>query len=184
MTLNHLEHKAYIVVCRPELTWRDIQHICVQTARMINPEDPDWEVTATGRSYSYKYGFGKLDAYDYVTAAREWKLVKPQAWIEMPAVQISEGIMDSDGEMEGGARISPSGVTSPITIIPQNLEENNFEELEHVTITVWISHPVRGEVEVELVSPNGVRSVLAGRRQADRHSSGFPGWTFMTVKHW
>lgn len=39
---------------RPELTWRDMQHIAVQSAVFFNPEDPDWQKTATGRDYSYK----------------------------------------------------------------------------------------------------------------------------------
>ena len=43
---------------RPDLTWRDIQHLCIETTRMINPNDPDWERTASGRLYSYEYGYG------------------------------------------------------------------------------------------------------------------------------
>ncbi|EEB95885.1 hypothetical protein MPER_05077, partial [Moniliophthora perniciosa FA553] len=44
---------ALALQARPDLTWRDVQHLCVQTARMINPDDPDWEPTAEGRLYSY-----------------------------------------------------------------------------------------------------------------------------------
>ena len=48
---------------------------------MINPNDSDWERTASGRLYSYKYGYGVLDAYAFVTAAQKWELVKPQTWV-------------------------------------------------------------------------------------------------------
>ena len=70
------------------MAWRDIQHFCIETARMINPNDSDWERTASGRLYSYKYGYGVLDAYAFVTAAQKWELVKPQAWAITDTTQI------------------------------------------------------------------------------------------------
>ena len=151
---------------------------------MINPDDPDWEFTAVGRPYSYKYGFGVLDAHKYVTAAQVWTLVKPQAWFQTPTIQLEGGTMDKDQHYSGGRFIGPEGVTSTISITKQMLVDSNFETLEHVNIKVWINHSVRGDVEVEIVSPNGIKSILAKRRQVDTAKTGFPGWTFMSVKHW
>ncbi|KLO19269.1 hypothetical protein SCHPADRAFT_899101 [Schizopora paradoxa] len=174
---------------RPELTWRDIQHIAVRTAKMINADDPDWENTAAGRRFSYKYGYGSLDAFAYVEAAKDWTLVKPQAWLHTTPVQLNNGQMtfSEDGqsvEMTGGEPIGQGGVKSSMRITRGMLIEDNFDKLEHITIKVWISHSRRGDVEVELVSPNGIKSVLAAKRRFDQDSDGFPGWTFMTVKHW
>lgn len=151
---------------------------------MINLEDPDWEPTAVGRPYSYKYGFGVLDAHKYVTAAQAWKLVKPQAWFQTKTIQLEGGTMNKDQQYSGGQFIGPDGVTSTVSITKQLLVDSNFETLEHVNIKVWINHTARGDVEVELVSPNGIKSILAKKRQLDRASTGFPGWTFMSVKHW
>jgi len=64
------------------------------------------------------------------------------------------------------------------------LKTHNFETLEHVTVRVWINHTRRGDVEVEVVSPNGIKSVLAAVRSFDSATTGFPGWQFMSVKHW
>ncbi|KAG5715001.1 KEX1 protease [Termitomyces sp. T112] len=175
---------ALALEARPDLSWRDIQHLCVETARMINPEDPDWEPTANGRLFSYKYGFGALDAGRFISAAQSWKLVKPQAWFETPSVQLEGGIMDADENYSGGELIGKGGITSTMTITKEMLETSNFEALEHVNIKVWIDHTRRGDVEVELTSPNGIKSVLAKRRVGDRATSGFPGWKFMSVKHW
>lgn len=169
---------------RPELTWRDIQHLCVNFAKLINADDPDWEPTAVGRPYSYKYGYGRLDAHAYVKAAQEWTLVKPQAWIDMPIVQLQDGSMTNEGEMSGGEPIIEEGVRSSLTLSEHKITEHNFEKLEHITVTVWISHSLRGDVEVELQSPNGVKSILAARRKFDNSGHGFRGWRFMTVKHW
>ncbi|KAG6916651.1 hypothetical protein DXG01_005937 [Tephrocybe rancida] len=175
---------ALALEARPDLSWRDVQHLCVETARMINPEDPDWEATANGRLYSYKYGFGVLDAGRYVTAAQSWQLVKPQAWFETPAIQLNGGAMDTDENYSGGQFIGKGGITSTMSITKEMLQENNFEALEHINVKVWINHKTRGDVEVELISPKGITSVLAKRRIGDRAASGFPGWKFMSVKHW
>lgn len=181
------EPRNYLVIYkanRPDLTWRDIQYLCIETAGMINNEDPDWERTASGRKYSYKYGYGVLDAYRYVKAAQSWKLVKPQAWYATNTVRLSNGTYGTDRKYYGGEFIPSGGLESKISITKTMLESSNFETLEHINVKVWIDHTTRGEVEVEIVSPNGIRSVLGGARPGDRDGSGYPGWTFMSVKHW
>ena len=37
---------------------------------------------------------------------------------------------------------------------------------------------------VDLVSPNGIKSVLAETRVDDEAKTRFSGWRFMTIKHW
>ncbi|KAJ7085743.1 peptidase S8/S53 domain-containing protein [Mycena belliarum] len=176
---------ALALEARPDLTWRDIQHLCVLTARQINKDDPDWEATALpGRFYSYKYGFGALDAYEYIKAAQDWHVVKPQAWFHTKTIQIENGKMLEFEEYFGGQFIGSEGVSSTISITKKMLADNNFEKLEHINVKVWIQHGKRGDVEVELVSPTGIKSVLAGKRSGDTAKTGYPGWMFMTVKHW
>ncbi|KDR67664.1 hypothetical protein GALMADRAFT_283420 [Galerina marginata CBS 339.88] len=179
---------ALALQARPDLTWRDIQHLCVETARKVNPDDPDWERTASGRLYSYKYGYGALDAYAYVKAAQTWKLVKPQAWIHTETVQINGGKLHSLGhhkyDYEGGDPIGPNGIEHKTTITKEMMLENNLESLEHIDVRVWINHSRRGDVKIEIVSPNGIRSVLAAGRKNDESTSGFPGWRLNTIKHW
>ncbi|KAF9454583.1 hypothetical protein P691DRAFT_656065 [Macrolepiota fuliginosa MF-IS2] len=175
---------ALALEARPDLSWRDIQYLCVETARIVNPDDEDWEKTAAGKLYSYKYGYGALDAYAFVTAAQSWPLVKPQTWLPTDTVILNDGKMDNQGNFTGGQFIGADGVESKITITKDMLDSNNLEKLEHINIKVWIQHTRRGDVEVEIVSPNGIKSVLASQRQFDAATTGFPGWTFMSVKHW
>jgi kexin len=161
-----------------------VQHLAVRTAVQVNPDDKDWEQTAQGRYYSYKYGYGALNGYAYVMAAKEWKLVKPQAWLEIPPVQINNGTMDLEDNMSGGEVITKEGVKSTIEVTNVMLTGANLETLEHITVKVWIQHTRRGDVEVEIVSPGGVKSVLAAKRSYDTATTGFPGWRFMSIKHW
>lgn len=161
-----------------------MQHLAVRTSIQVNPDDPDWEMTAAGRPYSYKYGYGALSGVDYVDAAINWQSVKPQAWINLPTIQIANGTMDIFQTMSGGETITQAGVSSSVQVTQDTLQQHNFEKLEHITVTVWIAHSRRGDVEVELVSPNGIKSILAAKRNNDGANTGFPGWTFSTVKHW
>lgn len=117
-------------------------------------------------------------------AAQTWNLVKPQARIVSHTIQLNNGTFGKDEKFQGGQSIGPDGIQSTMTITSELLEQNNFEALEHINVKVWISHATRGEVEVEIVSPKGIRSVLAGPRKADKATSGFPGWKFMSIKHW
>lgn len=151
---------------------------------MINPDDPDWERTASGRLFSYKFGYGALDAFAYVSAAQNWKLVKPQAWIITNTTQLGGGKMAKKHKYEGGEAIGADGIKNSIEITKAMMLDNNFETLEHIDVRVWIDHPRRGDVMVELVSPNGIRSILANKREHDDANTGFPGWRFMTIKHW
>jgi kexin len=158
----------------------------VRTALQINPNDPDWEHTAVGRPYSYKYGYGSIDAWTYVQAAKTWDLVKPQAFLSLPPTILDGADISRAfwGQMSGGRPIPQGGVTSEVEVTAQMLRDRNFEKLEHITVKVWITHGRRGDVEVELVSPKGIKSVLAGQRKYDQDEKGFPGWRFMTLKHW
>jgi kexin len=202
---------ALCLQVRPDLTWRDVQHLMVRNSVFFNPDDPDWQDTATGRKFSYKYGYGKIDAGLLVEAAEKWKLVKPQAWFDSPAVFLPDvpappaaGSPRQEIPANGtepqeqapppppppapappkGSYITESWVESTFEVTQQMLMDFNFETLEHVTARVWIDHQRRGDVEVELVSPNGITSVLARQRRFDSANTGFPGWKFMSMKHW
>lgn len=102
----------------------------------VNPEDPDWEKTAAGRPYSYKYGYGRLDAGRYVEAARSWKLVKPQAWLDIPIMELAGADMGADGKMTGGEAIIAGGVSHTTIVSEQMMKDANLETLEHITVKV------------------------------------------------
>lgn len=170
---------------------------------LINPADNDWDVTATGRNYSYTFGYGKIDAGLFVEAAKTWKLVKPQAWFDSPQIKLpyTEGpvaesprqvdVSQPDEEHDkpvpvqsGGTLLTADGISSTFQVTKEMLDRENFETLEHVTVRVWIEHARRGDVEVWLESPSGIQSMLAQRRPADFDTTGFNGWKFMSLKHW
>lgn len=159
---------------RPELTWRDVQHIAVRSAVKFNPEDPDWQQTQAGRHFNHKYGYGLIDAYQFVEETKRHQLVNPQAWYESPNITIPAT----------ETLITESGTESSFLITEDQLKGANLASVEHVTVRVWITHQRRGDVNVELISPHGTKSALARSRRYDDAMTGFPGWSFMTLKHW
>jgi kexin len=64
------------------------------------------------------------------------------------------------------------------------LQGANLERLEHVTVTMNVAHTRRGDLSVDLVSPDKVVSHLSATRKLDTAAEGYDDWTFMSVVHW
>ena len=74
---------ALSLEANPALTWRDIQHIMVRTARPGNLKSPDWRVNGVGRKVSHSYGYGLMDAEAMVKLARKWISVPDQQYCDI-----------------------------------------------------------------------------------------------------
>ena len=165
---------ALALSVRPDLTWRDLQQLCVDTAQMVDDTDSDWETVANGRKFNHKYGFGKLDAYKLVEAAKTFEHVKPQAWHHGRQIVLEEDVPDNQGD----------GLTSVIAITPEDLKGSNLERVEHVQVRMNLTHTRRGDVVIDLISPEGIISHICTSRKFDSSPAGMVDWYFMSVKHW
>lgn len=166
---------ALILEANPELTWRDIQYLTVLSASEIDPYNESWQDSAIpNRKYSPTYGWGKIDAEKMVNMAKDnWKLLKPQSWYYTPYQVVGKKLSSETGELE-----------DTFVISSEILKKANLETIEQLTVTVNIESDKRGDVEIDLVSPNGIVSKLANSRPRDNANTGFRNWTFSTVAHW
>lgn len=164
---------SLVLSIRPDLTWRDLQYLCRDTAVPVNLNEDGWEKTSVGKLYSHRYGYGKLDAWALVEAAKTFESVKPQAWHFSPWLHVDHDIPEGD-----------VGLKSTYTVTQNLLDDSNVARLEHVTVTVNVNHQRRGEVSMDLISPDGLKSELCTTRSSDSSTEGFQNWTFMSVKHW
>ncbi|KAG2232662.1 hypothetical protein INT48_006841 [Thamnidium elegans] len=179
---------ALVLSVRPDLTWRDMQHLCVQSAIPISLDDGDWTTLPSGRMFNHKYGYGVLDAYRIVELAKRFKSVRPQTSLDILSV------VDEKKEKLDIPDLTPDNLntevdqskafTSSLQVTDKMLDGVGLSRLEHVTATVTIEHQRRGDLEILLKSPNGVISQLGTPRKYDTSDEGFNHWTFMTVKHW
>ncbi|KAJ2822111.1 pheromone processing endoprotease [Coemansia erecta] len=170
---------ALVLSVRPDLTWRDVQHLAVRTSIPVDLSDSDWADVAEGRKYNHKYGFGKMDAWRIVDAAKSFKNVGRQTQIAAPVDTANAKIPPL--KHAGGESDS---VVRSVEITGDQVSAAKMKRIEHITVVVDMEHQFRGNVEIWLESPRGVRSQLAAVRQRDSSTSGLQGWKFMTVKHW
>ena len=68
--------------------------------------------------------------------------------------------MPKKHEYKEGVPIDPDGRKDSIEITTAMLLDNNLQTLEHIDIRVWINHPRRGDVMVDLVTATVLRVFL------------------------
>jgi len=140
-----------------DLTWRDVKVILANTAQKNHASDSSWTTGAAKYgsdaekySFSYKYGFGAVDAKAAVEAASSWTLL-PTGYIFQREIYEYAALPDSGKEIE-----LRSDFASALRAFASRMDFT-----EHVEVTV------RGEIydmrdyRWTLVSPSGTESLLA-----------------------
>jgi hypothetical protein len=152
----------------PNLTYRDVMQILVQTA---TPYDSNTTVTALryqtnggGHLFSHGYGFGAVNAIAAVGAARIWR--------NKPALIISPLL-----EKDVGADAATTPVTSTINVAFTG-------RVEHVVISVDITtnDEGRGGLNLTLTSPFGTVAYLHHPRNETR--TNLTSTQLMAVTFW
>ena len=156
---------ALMLDANENLTWRDVQHVLVNSARMNDASDSSWEVNGAGHDVSHKYGFGVVDAGAAVSVAENWITVGEELNATYGPYSPSFDIPDDT--------LSWSEFTAVVT---------DEYSLESVDLVVDISHQSRADLDIVLVSPSGTESWLAESRNG--WGSDYSDWMFSTVQHW
>ncbi|KAI8889682.1 hypothetical protein K501DRAFT_136467, partial [Backusella circina FSU 941] len=176
---------ALVLSVRPDLSWRDVQHLCVQSATPFSLHDPDWADLPSGRKFNHKFGYGVVDAYKIVEMAKNFKKVGDQVSLDVKSSKdLTDLIPDITPALPEAAVNNDEAYTNTLNVTVKHIEDVQLSRVEHVTVTVNIQHERRGDLEIYLESPNGIVSQLATSRKNDESTEGFSNWTFMTVKHW
>ncbi|WKT46738.1 Peptidase S8, subtilisin-related [Fusarium oxysporum f. sp. vasinfectum] len=164
---------ALALQVRPELTWRDLQYIAMDTAIPIEGDESNQQNTTIGKKFSHVFGYGKIDSWALVERAKDWPLVKPQSWYFSPWVHVKKSIPEGR-----------DGLSVTLEVTEDMLKGSNLARVEHITVTMNVEHTRRGDLSVDLISPDNVVSHLAVARRGDAKEEGYIDWTFMSVAHW
>ncbi|KAM4704462.1 proprotein convertase subtilisin/kexin type 7 isoform 1-T2 [Rhinophrynus dorsalis] len=164
---------ALMLQVRPCLTWRDVQHIIVFTATKYEDRQAAWETNGAGFSHSHQHGFGLLNAWRLTNAAKVWESVPYLASYVSPVFKENRQIP-----------LVPNRLELSWNVTSADLQLSGMSTLEHVAVTVSMSHPRRGNVEMRLFCPSGISSLIGATRSIDTDPSGFTDWTFSTVRCW
>ena len=156
---------ALMLDANPNLTWRDVQHILVETSDQNDPSDSGWTTNGAGHEISHKYGFGAVNADVAVTAAQNWTTVEPEVVTTSDLITVDASIPDRNDE----------NVTSTL-----NISEDI--EIEWVEVVFDAQHTQRGDLEITLTSPDGTESILAETHRDVNDD--FDSWVFTSARHW
>ncbi|KAH9492965.1 Neuroendocrine convertase 1 [Bulinus truncatus] len=167
---------ALVLEANPDLTWRDMQHLVIQSAR---PEplllQGGWYINGAGFCVSLSSGFGLMNAKTMVDLAKTWTPVGEQHKCSVNA------------SLESGF---------PQTLTPGNFIEVTFTTdgcagqtnvvnyLEHIQVVFDLEYDVRGKIYAEIESPVGTITPLFLERKNDKSNKGFKNWPLMSVHTW
>ncbi|KAJ9058693.1 pheromone processing endoprotease [Entomophthora muscae] len=163
---------ALVLQVRPDLSWRDIQHLIVESAVPISLDDESWQMTYSGRMYSPQFGYGKINAGIIVENAKEHVKVGDHVLFETYDLAINAVIPDN------------GGINASYVVEEQDVNQLGLFKIEHVQVIVSLKHMLRGDVAVDLISPNDVVSRLIAPRKGDDSSKGLNEAVLMSVAHW
>ncbi|NXP23305.1 FURIN protein, partial [Scytalopus superciliaris] len=161
---------ALALEANKNLTWRDMQHLVVQTSKPAHLNANDWITNGVGRKVSHSYGYGLLDAGAMVSLAKNWTTVGPQ---RKCVIDILTEPRDIGKRLEVRRKVDAC------------LGKANYiSRLEHAQARLTLSYNRRGDLAIHLVSPMGTRSTLLAARPHDFSADGFNDWAFMTTHSW
>ncbi|XP_072835477.2 proprotein convertase subtilisin/kexin type 7 isoform X2 [Pogona vitticeps] len=164
---------ALMLQVRPCLTWRDVQHIIVFTATKYEDHRASWDTNQAGLSHSHQHGFGLLKAWRLVNAAKVWESVPYLASYVSPLLKENRVIPLTSDHLEVAWNVTEA-----------DLALSGMKTLEHVAVTVTVTHPRRGNLVLSLFCPSGMSSLIGTARSMDSDPNGFLDWTFSTVRCW
>jgi kexin len=156
---------AVMLEANPALTWRDVQHVLIESARRCDPEHASWITNGGGYDVSYDYGFGAADAGAAVALAEVWENVPHEVSVET-IVDVNLPIPDND----------PTGVTVAVEIADN-------VRVETVELIPQVETPYIGDLEIVLTGPTGTPSLLAQQRVGDPHDN-YVDYAFTSLRHW
>ncbi|KAA8583722.1 hypothetical protein FQN60_014930 [Etheostoma spectabile] len=166
---------ALAIEANPNLTWRDMQHLSVLTSKrnQLHDEVHQWRRNGVGLEFNHLFGYGVLDAGGMVKMAKEWKTVPERFHCVAGSIQDAHKIQ------------SGNKLVLAITAEACQGKDNFVRYLEHVQAVVTVNASRRGDLNINMTSPMGTKSILLSRRPRDDNSKvGFDKWPFMTTHTW
>jgi subtilisin family serine protease len=164
---------ALMIEANPDLGWRDVKEILLRSSTQLQSSDLDW-VTRNGGQPSLPlikhhpfFGGGLVNAEDAVALATTWTPLLPATSVSTTSPSGNRPIPDA------GAAI----------LVPINPNNGPTLRVEHVEVTLGITHRYRGDLEIKLTSPSGTVSTFA-TPTAEDDGDNYSNWTFSSVRHW
>jgi subtilisin-like proprotein convertase family protein len=156
---------ALMLEANPALTWRDVQHILIESARTNDAANSLWQDNAAGVAFNENYGFGAVDASAAVSMALGWTNVGAEQSSDSGVQAVGAAIPDNNA----------SGVVRTWTV-------NDSFVVESVELILNADHNYVGDLEITLTSPSGTASLLSKKRNDSQDD--LVDYVFTTHRSW
>ncbi len=156
---------ALMLQANPNLGYRDVKEILIKTANKdgLTGSDTDgFAKNGGGYSFSHSFGAGLVSVSAAIAEAQTWKNLGT--------------LISAETSATGGA-IADDGTP---TIV--NLALSDKIRVEHVEVTVNVTHANRGDLGFVIVSPSGMKAIANNRTPDD--TADFTDYTFNSPRFW
>lgn len=178
---------ALMLEANPSLNWRDVKEILLRSSTQVGGGSgwvsrdarPDLGLPAVKHHHSF--GGGLVNARAAVDMAETW--ASPGAEVEI--------VKNASAGETGAASVKNTTILLPeetkktlkVNRLDLDFSDSTALRVEHVTVTLSITHAKRGDMTVKLVSPSGTVSILASASARDVGAD-YSDWTFTSLRHW
>lgn len=156
---------ALMLDANPNLTWRDVQHVLVHSARVCDPGQSNWNLNGAGHDINYNYGFGAIDAGAAVALAETWTNVSPEIVWDSGAIAVNQTIPDND----------PNGLEFTVNV------PDSFT-VEHAELILNVDHNTLGDLFIRLDTAAGTKCALTTPRGDNKND--LNDYVFTSVRGW
>jgi len=153
---------ALMLDAAPGLGWRDVQDILARSAMgtgslhtgNFTSENGRWQWNGDGHwnggglHFSVDYGFGLLNAFSAVRMAEVWQQFAPVAATSLNELQAAAGPLD--------VRLA----LPDLAVTDYSFTVSDSLVLEHVDLTISLTHQYFTDLRINLISPSGTDLVL------------------------
>lgn len=175
---------ALLLSKRPDLGWRDVKEIFLRSSTRLQSTSPDWATRPAGdRVHPIKHhprlGGGLVNAADALALLPGWEPLGPE--LSLTALPENDNAFPI-----------PDDTASAITLAFATPDDAPVLRVEHAVLTLDITHPYRGDLEITLASPEGTISRftrattrMAGLDHSDPSlGADYTAYPFTSVRHW
>ncbi|CAG06456.1 unnamed protein product, partial [Tetraodon nigroviridis] len=156
-------------------------------------------VDEKGKKPFYAEDCASMLAVTFSSGGNKLRNIVTSDWSMQKGTGCTEAHTGTSAELAGSGDDRPDVAGSPLPhlegrpaphrlhshqVSAADLSQSGMRTVEHVAVTVTITHPCRGTLEIVLVCPSGMTSVIGARRVIDREPTGYQDWTFSTVRCW
>lgn len=156
------------------LDTRLAKHMLAETCWQVDATDGEWITNAAGNTWNPNYGFGLINATSFISQLNLVSSLSAVQELTIGTTAVNLSVTNAVGRVQ------------EFELSPDDPEDPGYQEtlppLEDIEVTLNITHTYRGDIEVQLTSPQGTTCTLLysnGRDSFDDIS-----WTALSNAFW